>query len=183
MSTPPARPPFDDYDDDDLEPRRGGHSTVTKVVAGVAATAMLAFGASTALSKNGSSTSSAATSPAGQVSTGPGGPGGGRGFGTPVTGDTLTKLKAVVTAKYAGSSVEQAMQRQDGSYEVHVLQSNGTEVHVLVSKALKITGTEQGGAGRGGMGTPVTGDALTRLKAAVGVKYAGASIERANTLP
>jgi hypothetical protein len=75
--------------------------------------------------------------------------GGHGGFGTPVTGATLTKLKSVATAKYAGASVERANMLPDGSYEVHVIQSNGTELHVLVSKDFKVTGTEQGG-GPGG---------------------------------
>jgi hypothetical protein len=69
------------------------------------------------------------------------------GFGTPVTGSTLSRLTAVATAKYPGT-VEQAMKLADGSYVVHVLTEGGTgEVHVLVSKALKITGTQTRGPG------------------------------------
>src|SRR3954471_12613130 len=147
MSTPTP------YDDDDFEPRRGGTSTLMKSVAGVAAAAILAFGASTALSKKSPSSASAAPAAAGY-----GVPGGGRGpMGTPVTGDTLTKLKAVVTAKYQGASVERANTLPDGSYEVHVIQSGGSEVHVLVSKAFKITGTEQGGPPPGAQAPPGTG--------------------------
>jgi hypothetical protein len=37
------------------------------------------------------------------------------------------------------------MKLDDGSYEVHVIRSGGEEVHVLVSKDFRITGTEQGG--------------------------------------
>lgn len=151
MSTPT---PYEDRDDDELEPKRRGTSTVIKTIAGVAAAGVLAFGASTAASKISTSNSSAAAGAPVAQSGASGAPSGGRGFGTPVTGDTLTKLKSVVTAKYAGASVEQAMKLQDGSYEVHVIQSSGTEVHVLVSAAFKITGTEQGG---GPGGTPPAG--------------------------
>ena len=38
------------------------------------------------------------------------------------------------------------MMLPDGSYEVHVISAGG-EVHVLVSKAFRVTGTEQGGPG------------------------------------
>jgi len=71
-------------------------------------------------------------------------------MGTPVTGATLTKLKAVATAKYPGT-VEQAMKLDDGSYVVHVIQSSGNgEVHVRVSKDFKVTGVDQGGPPSGG---------------------------------
>ena len=71
-------------------------------------------------------------------------------MGTAVTGATLTKLKAVATAKYPGT-VERAMKLADGSYVVHVIQSGSKgEVHVLVSKAFKITGTQKGGPPGGG---------------------------------
>jgi hypothetical protein len=82
---------------------------------------------------------------------GPGGRDGGPG-GAQVTGDTLTKLKSAVAAKYPGT-VERAMKLQDGSYEVHVIGSNGSEVHVLVSKDFKVTGTQQGGP-PAGVGQP-----------------------------
>jgi len=77
------------------------------------------------------------------------------GFGAPVSTATLTKLKAVVSAKYPGT-IERAMKLGNGSYVVHVLGSS-SETHVLVSKDFKITGTETGGPGGGGAppsGTP-----------------------------
>ena len=78
-------------------------------------------------------------------------------MGTAVTGATLTKLKAVATAKYPGT-VERAMKLSDGSYEVHVIQTGGKgEVHVLVSKGLKVTGTQKGGPPGGG--APPSGSA------------------------
>ena len=55
-------------------------------------------------------------------------------------------------------TVEHAMKLADGSYVVHVIQSGSKgEVHVLVSKAFKITGTQKGGP-RGG-GAPPSGSA------------------------
>jgi hypothetical protein len=70
------------------------------------------------------------------------------GFGAQVSAATLTKLKAVVSAKYPGT-IERAMKLGNGSYVVHVLGSS-SETHVLVSKDFKITGTETGGPGGGG---------------------------------
>ncbi len=80
-------------------------------------------------------------------------------MGTAVTGATLTKLKAVATAKYPGT-VERAMKLADGSYVVHVIQSGSKgEVHVLVSKDFKITGTQKGGPPGGGAPTVRLGPA------------------------
>jgi hypothetical protein len=72
-----------------------------------------------------------------------------------VTGATLTKLKAVVAARYPGT-VERALKLPDGSYEVHVIHAGG-EVHVRVSKDFKITGTEQGGPPAGAGSAPPPG--------------------------
>ena len=69
------------------------------------------------------------------------------GFGAQVPAATLTKLKAVVSAKYPGT-IERAMKLSNGSYVVHVLGSS-SETHVLVSKDFKITGTQTGGPGGG----------------------------------
>ncbi|MBI5103804.1 MAG: hypothetical protein HZB46_02220 [Solirubrobacterales bacterium] len=69
------------------------------------------------------------------------------GFGTPVTGTAAAKVEEAALAKYDGT-VERIMQLQDGSYEAHVITSSG-EVHVLVSKDYKVTGTETGPPGAG----------------------------------
>ena len=114
-------------------------SPVMKIVAAVAAVAVLAFGAS-AVARHGSSPSAA---PGGQ-----GAPQGGGGMLSPVTGATLAKLTSVATAKYPGT-VERAVKLPDGSYEVHVIRSSGQEVHVLVSRDFKVTGTEQRDFGGG----------------------------------
>jgi|tagenome__1003787_1003787.scaffolds.fasta_scaffold20979266_2 hypothetical protein len=142
-------------DDGDPAPRRpAGSSPVMKVVAVGAAVAVLALGASAAISKTAGSSPSASGSQGAQPA---GMPAAGRPMGAAVTGITLSKLESVVTAKYPGT-IERAMQLPNGSYEVHVIQSGGQEVHVLVSKELKITGTRQGGSPAGappaGQATP-----------------------------
>jgi len=130
-------------------------SKIAKVVAAAAAIVALAFGANAIANGDSSSaTANGAQTAAGRP--GNGGPPG--GMGTAVTGATLTKLKAVATAKYPGT-VERAMKLSDGSYEVHVIQSGSKgEVHVLVSKDFKITGTQKGGPPGGG-GAPPSGSA------------------------
>src|SRR6266540_6262946 len=111
---------------------RGAGPRLTRAIAGVAAVAVLVLGAR-AIGASSSSTTSQTTNSGTPMSQGtrqmpP-------GMGPVVTGSTLTKLKAVATAKYPGT-VEGALQQSDGSYVVHVIQSNGSgEVHVLVSKA------------------------------------------------
>src|SRR3954452_20721733 len=122
----------------------GGRSLILKAVATTAAVAALVFGAN-AITK-GDSSSAAATGGQGA----PAAAGGGMRatppqMGTAVSGATLARLEAVATARYPGT-VERATQLADGSYVVHVIKSGGSgEVHVLVSKAFKITGVEQGG--------------------------------------
>ena len=130
-------------------------SKIAKVVAAAAAIVALAFGANAIANGDSSSaTANGAQTAAGRP--GHGGPPG--GMGTAVTGATLTKLKAVATAKYPGT-VERAMKLSDGSYVVHVIQSGSKgEVHVLVSKDFKITGTQKGGPPGGG-GAPPSGSA------------------------
>jgi hypothetical protein len=58
-----------------------------------------------------------------------------------------------VLAKYTGATVERMMKLKDGSYVVHVF-SNGSELHVAVSKDYNVTGAQQGGPGGG---TPPSG--------------------------
>lgn len=77
------------------------------------------------------------------------GPFGHRGNGwhhdeTPVTGANADKAKAAALKAVPGT-VERVEQRSDGTYEVHVIKSDGTEVHVLVDKTFKVTGQESGG--------------------------------------
>ena len=88
------------------------------------------------------------TAPQGGTPTRPGIPPQGappQGFGTPVTGDEADRVADAATAEVDGD-VERVVKLPDGSYVVHVITSGG-EQHVLVSKDLQVTGTQQGGPG------------------------------------
>src|SRR3954463_7699195 len=99
-------------------PAHGGRRSLpAKLLAGAAVVAALAFGASE-ITKGDSSAQSAQPGVGAQPRNGAP-----PQMGTAVTGATLTKLRAAVTAKYPGA-VEQAMKLDDGSYVVHVIQSN-----------------------------------------------------------
>ncbi len=141
---PPMSAPTPIDEPGDFRPRNHPRARVAKTVGALAAVGVLAFGAAT-VANNGSSAASSAT-PSTQAA--PNGAPGGTPpqLGTEVSGATLTNLKSVVSAQYPGT-VERALKLSDGSYVVHVIQTSGSEVHVLVSQALKITGTEQGPAG------------------------------------
>jgi hypothetical protein len=135
---------------------------VLKAVAGVAALAAIAFGASTIASGSNSSTGSVAASgapPGVQGGAPPQGANGARppggGFGTPVTGTTAAKVKAAALAKYPGT-IEQVVQVPNGGYMAHVMTSNG-ELHVLVDKQFNVTGVATGMPGRPGGTQPPGG--------------------------
>ena len=146
-------------------PRDATPKKIMKGVAAVAAIGLVAFGANAVVGSTNDSATTSTAAPQAQApapaasgsqavpgTTPPAGAPQGSappGFGTEVTGATLTKLSAVATAKVPGD-VERAMQLEDGSYVVHVIRSDGSgEVHVLVSKAFKVTGTQTGGPGGG----------------------------------
>jgi hypothetical protein len=125
------------------------NNRLIKITAGAAATVAIVLGG-VAIGRTGSGSSASATGgPPGGGRPGNfqgGGPGGG---GAAVTGTTATKVKNAALAKYPGGTVERVMQLPDGSYVVHVM-TGSTEVHVLVSKAFKVTGTAKGGPPQGG---------------------------------
>ena len=140
-------------DDRELPPgRQSAASPVMKIVAAVAAVAVLALGASAAISKRGPSSSSSSGTQSTQSAQPDGQPAGGPQMGTAVTGATLTKLKSVVTAKHPGT-IERALKLAGGTYEVHVIQASGREVHVLVSadfrRVTKNTGPVTADSGSG----------------------------------
>jgi hypothetical protein len=125
----------------------------TKLIAIAAAAAALAFGASAlagAVSDNNTSTTAASR---GAVPIRGGRPGGGPGFGTPVTGATADKVAKAALAKHPGR-IEHIAKLPDGSYVAHVITSKG-ELHVAVSKDFHVTGTQtgprRGGAPAGGL--------------------------------
>jgi hypothetical protein len=83
--------------------------------------------------------------------------------GTPATGTEATKAKAAALAKYPGTA-ERVVKLPDGSYGVHVIKSDGTEVHVVVSSTFQVTGTQTGPPG-----------GMNRQGAPGGVPQAGSS--------
>ena len=116
--------------------------------------------------------------------------GGGPGSGTadtPVTGDQLGKVTAAVTAKDSAVTVTRAQKDPDGSYDVFGTRA-GAPVRFEVSADLKtITlGTVGGHGGPGGAGggpgghgrvhTPVTGDELAKVTAAVTAKDSAVTV-------
>jgi hypothetical protein len=86
------------------------------------------------------------------------GRGGGRGNAneTPLTGDTKTQAEAAAQAAYPDATIVRS-ETQDpddpagGVYEVHMTNSDGSEITVLLDKDFKVIGTESHDRGpRGG---------------------------------
>src|SRR4051794_34728501 len=112
---------------------------------------------------------------------------------TPLTGQTAEKVKAAVLAKYPGATFVRVETDGDGAYEAHITKKDGTHATVKVGKAEDGTVGERGKHGRGpggphggppGLGageTPLTGDTLAKVKAAVSAKYPGATFDRVET--
>lgn len=134
----------------------------------------------------------------------PGGPGTPRRSDeTPLTGDTADKVKAAVLAKYPGATFVRVETDSDGAYEAHIMTKDGKPVTVEVGKDFTVTGEEKRGpggprgprgmpggpGGPGGLGgrhggphgTPLTGDTLAKVKAAIEAKYPGATVDDAET--
>lgn len=95
-----------------------------------------------------------------------------------LTADALSKVAAALAAKYPGSKVAFAGPGRDGSaYDALVVKADGTRVLVQLDKAFAVTG-ERPPPARGPR-TPLTGDALAKVKAAVAAKYPGATVDGA----
>jgi hypothetical protein len=141
------------------------NNRLIKIMAGAAAVVAIALGGM-AIGRTGSGSSASATGNGGfpgarggaQGAPGQGFRGGGPGGGTAVTGTAASKVKAAALAKYPGATIEQVLQLPDGSYVAHVFTTSG-EVHLLVSKAFKVTGTAQRGGPPGAQGAPPQGAA------------------------
>ena len=108
---------------------------------------------------------------------------------TALTGDTLARVKEAVLAKYPNATFERVETDSDGAYEAHITTADGDDITVAVDKAFAVTGTEEhsgrgghhGGGGGGAGETALTGDTLTKVKAAVSAKYPGATFDRVET--
>jgi hypothetical protein len=97
---------------------------------------------------------------------------------TPVTGDELAKVTAAVKAKDSSVTVQTVREDADGSYDVFGTRS-GVPVRFEVSADLK-TITEGGGhGGRPGDSahTPVTGEELAKVTAAVKAKDSSVTVQ------
>jgi hypothetical protein len=103
-----------------------------------------------------------------------------------VTGDELAKVTAAVEAKDSSVTVTRVQKDPDGSYDVFATKS-GSQLMYEVSADLK-TITQGGGAGHGGgpggsTDTPVTGDELAKVTAAVKAKDSSVAITRVQKDP
>ncbi len=66
-----------------------------------------------------------------------------------LTGTTADKVEAAALAEFPGATVMRIETDSDGVYEAHVIKADGTPVTVAVDKSFTVTGTEEGGFGRG----------------------------------
>ena len=89
--------------------------------------------------------------PGGRGHGGPGGPGAGE---TALTGDTLAKVKAAVLKKYPGATFDRVETDNDGVYEAHITEKDGTRTTVEVDKDFEVTGEEAHGAPPAGAPAP-----------------------------
>jgi hypothetical protein len=62
------------------------------------------------------------------------------GSGTIITGKAADKVKALASARYAGT-VNRVLKLSDGSYVAHLFANPSGPHHIFVSKSFKITGT------------------------------------------
>ena len=138
---------------------------ITGAAAIVASGALIGTGAALSGAATGTPTpgTSASSTPA------PGQPGG--HAHTPVTGDELAEVTAVVTAKDPDVTVTSVRKDPDGSYDVDGTK-DGAPVRFDVSADLTtITASARGGHRGGGHAhTPVTGDELAEVTAVVTAK-------------
>jgi hypothetical protein len=171
----------DDWTLQERPPRR--RSTVTRIgrpaalVAGGLVTGAVLAGTLSAGAANLTSVSNSATGYA------TGGSGGSND--TPVTGDELVKVTAAVKAKDSSVTVGSVRKDPDGSYDVFGTKA-GNPVRYEVSADLKTI--TQGGGGRGGgrhggraggggsADTPVTGDELSKVTAALKAKDSSVTV-------
>ena len=97
------------------------------------------------------------------------GPGGSND--NPVTGDELAKVTAAVQAKDPSFTVSSVRKDLDGSYDVFGTKSGAPTEYDVSADLQTITESPGHGSGRGGSNdTPVTGDELAKVTAAVQAK-------------
>jgi len=149
----------------------------TKFVTGAAA--VIAAGAliGTGAALSGAATGTATPTPSTTSSASAGQPG--AHAHTPVTGAEQVRVTAAVKAKDSAVTVTTVLKDPDGSYDVDGTKA-GAPVRFDVSADLKtITANTGGGRGVGGGGhahTPVTGDELAKVTAAVKAKDSAVTV-------
>jgi uncharacterized membrane protein YkoI len=114
---------------------------------------------------------------------------------TALTGDTLKSASDAALAANAGAKVvaattEDPAENTGAAYEVHITQGDGSRATVLEDKDFKVLSTKadegRGPDGRHGHGAnpnekPLTGDDLTKAKAAATAAVSGATVDAATT--
>ena len=131
-------------------------STTTPAAKSGAATAVPSQGNEDTTHEKGESAQREADDKAGKANFGGHGDHGGRGdhggAETVVTGADADKANAAALASVPGK-VSKTEKRADGTYEVEITKADGTEVHVMLDAAFKVTGQGgHGGNGHGGHG-------------------------------
>jgi uncharacterized membrane protein YkoI len=166
--------------------------TFRKTAVGASAAGALALaGATVAIgagssTKTGTTTTTTATPPTTQIHTPE----------TPLTGDTLAKVKAAAVAKVGGTVDAATTENDSGNsaavYEAHVTKADGTRVTVILDSSYNVLSVETGGHGHFGHGDPgdhggpgsgeteLTGATATAAKAAAVAKVGGTA-DRAST--
>jgi hypothetical protein len=128
---------------------KGAASLAALVAVGAAGFAISSGSNNSASASGAAATSTSATTvPGGSPPTAGQRPPGGPMIETPVTGTAAEKARAAALAEYPGT-VERVLKSPTSGYIVHVIQKDGSEVHVLVSATFKVTGTGTGGPPRG----------------------------------
>ncbi|MEO8690740.1 MAG: hypothetical protein ABI611_21300 [Solirubrobacteraceae bacterium] len=161
-------------------------STIRRSIAAVAALGALALGGSAIAGAVDKSTSSGSSSPGTRSALA-------RPEHQALSSDVAAKVKAAALAKLPGATVlrTEAGGPSNSDYHAHIKTSAGAAKVVLVDSAFKATavqadsgrggkgrGDHGGHGGRGGDETALTGDAKSKVEAAVLAKYAGATIDR-----
>jgi hypothetical protein len=127
--------------------------------------------ANAATSTSGTATTTTATAAA--ATGNPDGTGSGS-VDTPVTGDELAKVAAAVKAKDAAVTVTSVQKDPDGSYDVFATKA-GANIRYDVTADLKTITEGRGGRSRSA-DTPVTGDELAKVTAAMKAKDAAVTV-------
>lgn len=103
------------------------------------------YGIASAASGNGSASTDGTTTQSAPAAPDPQNPWGGqRSDETPLTGDTLAKVKAAALAEVPDATIVRVETDADGhaAYEAHVLKADGAPATVYVDKQFDVVGVE-----------------------------------------